>query len=69
MIVTRIVWVMSLQRRAARCDPHYGYNAAPATIIAAERQGRLLISWCGMRGIVTLAAAFALAGRAFPIAT
>ncbi len=72
VIVTRIVWVMFFnslirwrgeQPGATRRDA-----ARPSTLSKPSVKGGLLISWCGMRGIVTLAAALALpAGdRPFP---
>jgi CPA1 family monovalent cation:H+ antiporter len=64
VIVARIAWVMT-------------YGAALRTLIAQglfhpgnsmpvpSRRSGIVVSWCGMRGIVTLAAAFALP-EAFP---
>ena len=56
VILTRIVWVMS-----------YGVVVAAliargilTSMIAPTVPGGMVVSWCGMRGIVTLAAAFAL---------
>ena len=69
VILTRIVWVMSFNtaRRsiAARRGNRGAADRAPTV------KGGLVVSWCGMRGIVTLAAAFALpdgssGGPAFP---
>ncbi|WP_213285644.1 sodium:proton antiporter [Bradyrhizobium sp. sGM-13] len=59
VILTRIAWVMSygavlrlvIARRAFR-------SKQPMT--APTVRGGIVVSWCGMRGIVTLAAAFAL---------
>jgi CPA1 family monovalent cation:H+ antiporter len=59
VILTRIVWVMSyntvLRLTIARRGFHPRRPMAAPTV-----QGGIVISWCGMRGIVTLAAAFAL---------
>jgi CPA1 family monovalent cation:H+ antiporter len=59
VILARIVWVMSyniaLQLTIARRGFHPRRPMAAPTL-----QGGIVISWCGMRGIVTLAAAFAL---------
>ena len=43
----------------------YGFNPRRPSIARPTLNGGILISWCGMRGIVTLAAAFALP-EAFP---
>jgi CPA1 family monovalent cation:H+ antiporter len=63
VIVTRIVWVMSYVfvlkffiRWRGGFIPRHATNTPPTL------RGGFLISWCGMRGIVTLAAAFALPG-------
>jgi Na+/H+ antiporter len=59
VILTRIVWVMSyntiLRFVVARFGFHPRRPVAPPSLA-----GGIVISWCGMRGIVTLAAAFAL---------
>jgi CPA1 family monovalent cation:H+ antiporter len=59
VILTRIAWVMSyntvLRLTIARRGFHPRRPMAAPTI-----QGGIVVSWCGMRGIVTLAAAFAL---------
>ena len=59
VIATRIGWVLAyntaLRLKIARFGSHTRRPLAAPTI-----QGGLVISWCGMRGIVTLAAAFAL---------
>jgi monovalent cation/hydrogen antiporter len=58
VIVTRIAWVMfygSLLRAIARRGFH------PERVMATPSlKSGMVVSWCGMRGIVTLAAAFAL---------
>jgi Na+/H+ antiporter len=59
VILIRIVWVMSyntvLRLSIARRGFHPRRPMSEPTV-----QGGIVISWCGMRGIVTLAAAFAL---------
>jgi NhaP-type Na+/H+ or K+/H+ antiporter len=59
VILARIVWVMSynmaLRLKIARRGFHPRRPMAAPTL-----QGGIVVSWCGMRGIVTLAAAFAL---------
>ena len=59
VILTRIVWVMSYNTVLRLLIAHRGFH--PRRPMAAPTlQGGIVISWCGMRGIVTLAAAFAL---------
>lgn len=59
VILTRVAWVMAygviFRFLIARGLIHGGNSAAVPTL-----KGGIVISWCGMRGIVTLAAAFAL---------
>jgi CPA1 family monovalent cation:H+ antiporter len=54
VVVTRIVWVLVYNRLAARIAWLRG-DAEPASFA----QG-VVVGWCGMRGLVTLATAFAL---------
>jgi CPA1 family monovalent cation:H+ antiporter len=54
LIVVRMAWVLTYNRLAARFRFMRGENK-PASL----RNG-VLIGWCGMRGLVTLATAFAL---------
>ena len=49
-----------LQRTLPRVDRDGAASTATGRCAAPTVQGGLVISWCGMRGIVTLAAAFAL---------
>ncbi|MDT8759882.1 cation:proton antiporter [Sphingomonas psychrotolerans] len=56
VIVTRIVWVLIYNRLAARLALLRG-SAEPSSVAQA-----LVVGWCGMRGLVTLATAFALPG-------
>lgn len=69
-ILTRFLWVMAYGawagRRSHRVD-HHAVAAAPRT----DWRSGLIVAWSGMRGIVTLAAAFAIPetlpdGSAFP---
>jgi Na+/H+ antiporter len=59
VILTRIAWVMSyntvLRAWIGRFGSPLRRPLAPPSV-----QGGIVIAWCGMRGIVTLAAAFAL---------
>ena len=76
VILVRIVWVMShnriahwrLRRRRHRASGADDAPRRPMTMPTVG--GGLIIAWCGMRGIVTLAAAMALpdgsASTAFP---
>ena len=59
VIVTRIAWVMSYNTVLRLVIARFGFH--PRRPMAAPTlQGGIVIAWCGMRGIVTLAAAFAL---------
>jgi NhaP-type Na+/H+ or K+/H+ antiporter len=58
-ILTRIGWVMSYNIVIRLLIARRGFH--PRRPMAAPTlQGGIVMSWCGMRGIVTLAAAFAL---------
>jgi Na+/H+ antiporter len=59
VVVVRIVWVMLYNRLVQPLYRWLGYGAGPTL-----KQG-IVASWCGMRGMVTLAAALALP-EAFP---
>ena len=65
VIVTRIVFVMGYNAfarwAAPRMAPHRPRPLAPPSV-----KGGVIVSWCGMRGIVTLAAALALPDGAHP---
>lgn len=65
VIVTRIVWVMTFNTAVRMAIRHLGYRPSGSALGRPTVKGGILISWCGMRGIVTLAAAFALP-EAFP---
>jgi monovalent cation/hydrogen antiporter len=59
VIVTRIAWVMSYNTVLRFVIARRGFHPRRPTA-APTLQGGIVIAWCGMRGIVTLAAAFAL---------
>ncbi|HET7065054.1 MAG TPA: cation:proton antiporter [Rudaea sp.] len=59
VVVVRIVWVVLYNRLVQPVYRWLGYGASPTL-----KQG-IVASWCGMRGMVTLAAALALP-EAFP---
>jgi Na+/H+ antiporter len=69
VIVVRIAWVMSYNTAARWRIRHYGFHP-PRPMMAPTVKGGILVSWCGMRGIVTLATALALpngdGGTVFP---
>jgi monovalent cation/hydrogen antiporter len=54
VVVVRIVWVMSHTAFVRWLGVRAGENQVPSL------RGSVVVSWCGMRGIVTLAAALAL---------
>ena len=58
-ILVRIVWVMGYNTVVRWKNARFGARLARSTVLPTA-QGGLVISWCGMRGIVTLAAALAL---------
>ena len=64
VIVARIVWVMfyGVTFRAVIASGFLapGLLHGPRAMAVPTLRGGILVSWCGMRGIVTLAAAFAL---------
>lgn len=60
VIVTRIVWVMANNTVWRLLIFRFGLKPRRATISPPSQKGGLLVAWSGMRGIVTLAAAFAL---------
>ena len=64
VIVVRIVWHMSFNAVIRWRDRRYGFNP-PRPMLRPTVGSGLVISWAGMRGIVTLAAALALPA-AFP---
>jgi CPA1 family monovalent cation:H+ antiporter len=64
VIVVRLVWHMSFNAVIRWRDRRFGFNP-PRPMMRATVQSGLIISWAGMRGIVSLAAALALPA-AFP---
>ncbi len=64
VIVVRIVWHMSFNAVIRWRDRRFGFNP-PRPMLRPTVGSGLIISWAGMRGIVTLAAALALPA-AFP---
>jgi CPA1 family monovalent cation:H+ antiporter len=69
VIVVRIVWVMTHNALMRWRIRRYGFHP-PRPMLPPTVRGGLIISWSGMRGIVSLAAALALPthlnGAAFP---
>lgn len=59
VMLTRILWVMSYNTVLRLTIRRFGFHPR-RPMAAPSLQGGVIISWCGMRGIVTLAAAFAL---------
>jgi CPA1 family monovalent cation:H+ antiporter len=58
-VVARIAWVMSVNSVLRAKNRWFGTRLPPDEPAPTVKSG-LAISWCGMRGIVSLAAAFAL---------
>jgi CPA1 family monovalent cation:H+ antiporter len=69
VIVVRIAWVMSYNAVVRWRVRRYGFHP-PRPMLPPTARGGLIVSWSGMRGIVTLAAALALptglGGSPFP---
>ena len=63
-IAIRIAWVMSYNTFLRWKNRRFGART-PRPMLLPSWQGGVVIAWCGMRGIVTLAAALALPER-FP---
>ena len=61
VIASRFVWVFSYSAVARLKLRWLGAGGWPGTAKPTAR-GSLVVSWCGLRGIVTLAAAYALPG-------
>ncbi len=59
VVAARFVWVFSYSAVALLKVRWFGAGDWPGTKTPTAR-GSLVVSWCGMRGIVTLAAAYAL---------
>ena len=60
VIVVRIAWHMSFNAVIRWRDRRFGFHPARQTLLRPSVSSGLIISWSGMRGIVTLAAALAL---------
>lgn len=58
-IVVRVVWVMGYSTAVLWKNRRFGVRLAPR-LVPPTWSGGVLIAWCGMRGIVTLATALAL---------
>ena len=65
VIVTRFAWVMSYNT-AVRWKIRLFGTSERSSLLQPTAGGGVLIAWCGMRGIVTLAAALALPGGDHP---
>jgi CPA1 family monovalent cation:H+ antiporter len=60
-IVARFVWVTGTAALSRRwCRRKRDGTARPTSAVAISPRAAVLVAWCGMRGIVTLAAALAL---------
>jgi NhaP-type Na+/H+ or K+/H+ antiporter len=60
-ILARILWVtVAASFSRWRCRPRPGAVHKPNDAVALSPRAAALVGWCGMRGIVTLAAALAL---------
>jgi Na+/H+ antiporter len=59
VIVVRVAWVMGYHAAARWKERRFGTRAR-RPLLPGTVQGGIVIAWCGMRGIVTLAAAQAL---------
>jgi CPA1 family monovalent cation:H+ antiporter len=59
VIVVRIAWVMSYNAAVRWRIRRFGFHP-PRPMLPPTARGGLIVSWSGMRGIVTLAAALAL---------
>ena len=58
VVVTRLLWVALYRSIAGWTIRHFNRGPQPVTLPGFG--GALIVGWCGMRGIVTLAAALAL---------
>jgi monovalent cation/hydrogen antiporter len=68
VIVVRFAWVMAYNVVYRWHVRRYGFNP-PRPMLPPTFRGAVVVGWCGMRGIVTLAAALALpsaGGEQFP---
>jgi Na+/H+ antiporter len=61
VMVARIVWVSGAAAVSRwRCRPRKGGGEARPDVVALSGRAATVVGWCGLRGIVTLAAALAL---------
>lgn len=60
VIGVRLAWVMTYNTGVRLKNHWFGVRLARPSMAAPTAQGGLVVSWCGMRGMVTLAAALAL---------
>ena len=60
VIVVRLAWVMTYNGVVRLKNRFFGLRVARSSMAPPTARGGLLIAWCGMRGMVTLAAALAL---------
>ena len=60
VIGVRIAWVMTYNSLVRLKNHLFGLRVARPSMAPPTSRGGLLIAWCGMRGMVTLAAALAL---------
>jgi Na+/H+ antiporter len=61
VILARIAWVTGAAAFSRwRCRPNADGTPGPRDAVALSPRAALVVGWCGMRGIVTLAAALAL---------
>jgi len=60
VIVVRLAWVMTYNSAVRLKNHWFGLHVARSSMAAPTSRGGLMVAWCGMRGMVTLAAALAL---------
>jgi CPA1 family monovalent cation:H+ antiporter len=60
VIAVRIAWVMSYNTAVRLKNHWFGVHVARSSMAPPTARGGLAVAWCGMRGMVTLAAALAL---------
>jgi CPA1 family monovalent cation:H+ antiporter len=60
VIAVRIAWVMTYNTGTRLKNRLFGVRLARPSMAAPTARGGLVIAWCGMRGMVSLAAALAL---------
>jgi CPA1 family monovalent cation:H+ antiporter len=60
VIGVRLAWVMTYNSGVRLKNRFFGLHVARSSMAAPTARGGLMVAWCGMRGMVTLAAALAL---------